>query len=199
MKKYFFMAIAFLAVLSSPVVAHEGLYFKALGGANWTLVGNGPLFGQEFEAGYVVGGAAGYKFCNDISVEIEYAYRNSDVDHDFFVKRVTSQSVMAHALYNLPFCYYGVQPYVGGGIGYTNYDLDFNNDIAFFLERNHYKKNAFSWDAIAGFSYPLCYNLEIDLEGRFFHTNVGNEDAALVASVKYYFNNCNSFNFNFFN
>ena len=90
-------ALAAGVALSAGGAAAQGLfggglgYVKGFGGATWPQNDNSELdirgfgtvvpdSGLDFDTGYVLGIAGGYHVRPNVSVELEYAYRNADAE-----------------------------------------------------------------------------------------------------------------------
>ena len=92
--------------------------------------------------------------------ELEYTYRNADVDNG----SSTSNAIMLNALYK----FNGMgpnsawQPYIGGGVGAANLDIDVNNFGTFS------QNNGWAYQLIAGVGYDLTPNWTLLSELRWF-------------------------------
>ena len=147
-------------------------YAKFLGGANFLQ--NTSIDGNKstYQTGYIVAGSLGncwrhYGLC----LEGEYAYRRNAIKKiDFFTEgsskhgHFQSSSYMANLLWDLLGCaFWKIQPFIGGGIGYDFQQIRASNSRVVFNQ----KWNHFSWQAMAGFAYPIFRNTEITLEYKF--------------------------------
>lgn len=184
------VAIAALAggagVASAQAFSLEEVYAKGFGGATWpsdfdtTLTEDGtqialPSF--DHDTGYTLGVAVGAAVTPNISMEIEYAYRNADftvTDRDEGDRAdgdTSANAFMFNALYMFDSmgATAAVRPYLGGGIGGANVETsaggqDFDTDTVF------------AYQLIGGVSYELNPNVNLFAEGRWFETESGEFD-----------------------
>lgn len=186
MKKYFLLAITYLAFFSTSITANEGFYLKGSSGANWLDSAN-----DNCEIGYVVTGSAGYKFCNGFSLEGEYGYYKNKkkfkttlfTGPEYFdvpeASSLSTQTFLLRVLYDFPFNFYNIKPYAGWGVGYA---------WGTATKKYDKKNSGFAWDIIGGLAYPVGKKFEIDLETRYLHTKWNTGDVSLCAGLKYYLN-----------
>lgn len=127
-----------------------------------------------YDTGYLVSGIVGYRWCHGLRLEAEYAYRRNAISRIHFFQEGSSKhghfqtsSIMANLLWDLPLSSWGcgclVQPYIGAGIGYDFQKMNASNSRVSF----HQKWRHFSWQAIAGLSYPIFCNTELTLEYKY--------------------------------
>ncbi len=151
-------------------------YAKILGGANFlqntTINGNK----STYRAGYIFAGSLGYRWCNyDLRLEAEYAFRRNAISKIDFITEGSSEhghfqtsSYMANVLWDLPLCSWGckfwdIRPFIGAGLGCDLEQMQASNSRIVFNQ----KWTQFSWQAMAGFAYPIFRNGEITLEYQF--------------------------------
>lgn len=184
------VAIAALAggagMASAQAFSLEDVYVKGFGGATWlsnfdsTLTEDGsqialPSF--DHDTGYALGVAIGATVAPNLSMEIEYAYRNADfIVRDRDEGDQADGDTSAHALMvNALYMFDGmgangaVQPYLGGGIGGANVEMsaggqDFDADTLF------------AYQLIAGIDYKLNPKTSLYAEARWFQTESGDFD-----------------------
>lgn len=151
----------------------RNFYAKIFGGANFLQYTSGSK--SRFHTGYIVGGSLGYCWRYGLCVEGEYAFRRNTISKIHFYGQGSSKhghfqtsSYMANLYWYLPLCSWGcdfwdIQPFVGAGAGYdfqqmhsSNCHIDFNQ-----------KWNHFSWQVMAGLSYPIFCNAELGLEYKY--------------------------------
>lgn len=173
----------------SHCVDGMNFYTKILGGANFlqstTIDGNK----STYQTGYIFAGSLGYCWrYYGLRLEGEYAFRRNAISKIHFFTEGFSKhghfqtsSYMANLLWDLPLCSWGcafwnIQPFIGAGIGYDFQQMHSSNSRIVFNQ----KWKRFSWQAMAGFAYPICRNIEIDLEykfhqgdGHFYNHSVG--------------------------
>lgn len=169
MKKIFFAMGALVALAGSssvegqfnccePRCGCDNWYIGGFGGLNWVNK-KGHSSHDKYKVGYLVGGDIGYRWDNGFRLEAEVSYRNNQRKNHGKAKQTTA--ILANGLYAFePDCF-PVSFYFGGGIGWANTQRHNHN-------HNHNKNNGFVWQLIAGIAYPICENLELDLEYRFF-------------------------------
>lgn len=175
MKKIvFLMAACFATVMPEAVKAAdvESFYASIFGGVDFASDKKKNGVKAEFDTGYVVTGAVGYRFCEGFRVEGEVGYRHNDLDKvtsdstrvDYGTSsNIHTWSYMANGVYELPVCW-SWQPYVGGGIGYSQTTLKLTNSQ--FSSSSH--SNGFAWQVIAGLEYPFLDCWDVAVEYRYF-------------------------------
>jgi opacity protein-like surface antigen len=156
------------------------VYVKAFGGLNFLRNadlesgGSSPLPEGEasFDAGLNVGLAVGYNLLEELALELEYSYRNNDIDKikgqsGNFAKSgdLASVAIMANVLYS-PNVSKSFSPYIGGGVGILqeiDSDVEFtNNDSVRDLE-----DSTIALQLIAGVEVPIADSLAVFGEGRY--------------------------------
>lgn len=202
---------------SIPAKAADAWYVSVFGGGNFiTSDIEGSVsapgvtaipFALEMDAGFVVGGAAGYTFDlgSDwtLSAEGELSYRRNEVGD---VKdpttglglagtifstdgSVSSVSLMANAIVAYDFQETGFMPYIGGGIGVAfisaNVDISALGVTANFTDDTD---TAFAYQFIAGVAYKFSPNLIVAAEYRYFgitDTEFDGNPAIFVTGTKF--------------
>jgi opacity protein-like surface antigen len=179
-KRALLTAAAAAALGNIPVLAvAQGFgsaywYGKAFGGFTFPqaneldVEGNDPDL--DYDNGYTVGAALGYGTTN-WGLELEYAYRDSEVEIDDIGGRdvgddASANAIMLNALYK--FGGMGasgaITPYLGGGLGVASLDVgDFGSD------------GLFAYQFLGGADYAFNPNVSVFGELRYFAT----EDAEL--------------------
>lgn len=216
MKNKFFLLSALLGLtLTSAVSADEGFYVSVSGGPNWVNQNNHKHVKVDFKTGYFVGGAIGYQWCNNISVEGEFTYRHNQLDkvrfsnkkchesqtnwHNFRKDRdLESYAVMANVRYDWALECMCFMPYIKAGIGYGNTKFrtkhdDFDACGNLFHCRKSHDQSSFAYQAGAGITIPDIFcNTHLDIGYNYWsttqnkgHSNLGN--SSLVVAAKYVF------------
>lgn len=208
MKKMLLLTILFAAFLVPQCVKAvdvEGFYVGATGAANFA--NSTKRHRGKYDTGFFGALDLGYRWCNGFHLEAEVAYRYNERKHHNRHHRHSESrrhhrhhghrdvwAAMVNVLYDINMCWC-VEPYVGVGIGYAHVRDD--HDSRHFNRRRHHHhnrdNNAFAWQVIAGVAYPICDNVDLAIEYRFFDTtnskrhsgNVYNNDIGV--NVKYYF------------
>lgn len=185
-----------------------GFYIGGFGGASF--ISTSKSCGRNkrhFDTGYVLSASLGYRWCHNVRVEFEYAYRNNKVRHrnssiiardgESCGKKHRSffqNAYMFNGIYDLDMCNdWCVKPYIGAGIGYAqnrNGHHNFHNFDAVSSESRRHRrdKNGLAWQIIAGLAYPICDEVDLSIEYRFFKArdhHLSNNDIGV--GLRYYF------------
>jgi opacity protein-like surface antigen len=169
---------------NSCYVDGTNFYAKIFGGVNFlqntTIEGNK----SSYQTGYIIDGSLGYCWRRyGLHLEGEYAFRRNAIRKTHFFTEGSSthghfqtSSYMANLLWDLLGCaFWKIQPFIGAGAGYDFQRMHASNSRIVFNQKWH----RFSWQAIAGFAYPIFRNTEITLEykfhqgGHFYNHSVG--------------------------
>ena len=203
LKTTLFAAVATLAIMPSAH-AYKGLYGKI--GAGRTVmqnerdvsndaVGNaGNLIfdsNADYDNGIGAFAALGYAWGNGFSTELEFSYRNNDIDqidpdglgfsglpNGTISGDTTSLAFMVNALYEFDFggALGGVRPYLGGGVGIADIDHDITGSNPFGAPTAPLSisfgatQRSLAYQGIAGLAFPLSEGLDFDLSYRYFGT-----------------------------
>lgn len=150
-------------------------YAKILGGANFLQNTEITQNKTSYQTGYIIAGSLGYAWHYGLRLEAEYAFRRNDISKiNFFIEGSSNNghfhasSCMANLLWDLPLSLWGcecwnIQPFIGAGIGYDFQHMHSTNSRIIFDQ----KWQHFSWQVIAGLSYPIFCNTEVSLEYKF--------------------------------
>lgn len=181
-------AFAALAFAAPAHAAGSGWYVNLTGGGNWlddndfavSAAGDTLTVNTESDAGWVVSGAIGYSLAKMVTpglrVEVEVGYRENAVDGDWASSDGgadaglieydhSALSVMANVWYD--FDVGGVRPYVGGGIGWADVEVDGNflsGDVPAFS----YSDDGFAWQAGGGINFDVSPNMQLGVGYRYF-------------------------------
>jgi len=144
-------------------------------------------FDSKPDTGWIVGGAVGMslnQFMQGLRVEAEVAYRQQDVGGPWAATTTTgvggttitgaldyeqsSLSVMANVWYDFDVA--GVSPYIGGGIGWAETELDgtfidITNTAVLPLS---FDDNGFAWQLGAGVNFDIAPNMKLGVGYRYF-------------------------------
>ncbi len=161
-------------------------YLGAKAGGNWmdhnthflshTSEGRIDGFGS-FEDGYVGAIQGGYAFNNGLHLEIEGStkYNQSDRFRAYGAGRGTLRDYagMVNAIYELPLDYVPLHPYIGAGVGMSDYSPDHvRGDLMPYPAYFSGDKWGFAYQAIGGVAYDVDDNIALTLEYRYFsHPN----------------------------
>lgn len=185
--------LAALAIAAPAQAAGSGWYVNISGGATWltdddgfvAVNGNDTLtFLPDSDTGFIVSGAIGYSLTNvmqGLRVEVEAAYRQNQVDGAWVSDTNNATlggadsglldydhstfSVMANAWYD--FDVGGVSPYVGGGIGWADTDLD-GAYIGGSIPAISLSDDGFAWQLGAGVNFGISPNMKLGVGYRYF-------------------------------
>lgn len=199
-----------------------GFYVGTFAGANFISSSNshhhnsGYHNRRNFNTGYVVDASVGYRWCHDIRMEFEYAYRSNQGKHRWHEsnnrsgsycskhKNFVQNAYMFNGFYDIGGCQdWCIKPFVGAGIGYANTRNAHHHNGSSHHENgsvggngsgrshHHHRNNCnggFAWQLIAGLAYPICDEIDLSLEYRFFKARerkLYNNDVGV--GLKYYF------------
>ena len=159
-----------------------GPYMTVIGGyvdMQEQTVGNQEL---EYEDGFAIGGALGYRVNKFLRVEAEYIYRENDFAGNAIagpaiptseVGQLLSHTGMLNGYLDLPIGAGRIVPYVGAGAGVSGIDSELGQfgDFGFtdFTVIDFDSTFAFQW--MAGVSIRAFPNAEFFAEYRYFEAN----------------------------
>ncbi len=177
----------FLALLSTTVFADpqgKGFYLSGTAGAAWLSDADydeaGISIDAEYDTGFLLGAAAGYDF-GMLRTEAEFGYRQNSFDKwkdatvggfnlgDFSASGdITTLSYLLNGYIDFE-NKTSVTPYIGGGLGFANVDVE---DVTFQgTELGDEDDTVFAYQAAAGFGYDINKNLTLDVGYRYFATS----------------------------
>ncbi len=181
--------------LATPANAAGNWYVGVFGGANWVKdhsfsVATAPTssadtltWATDGDSGFIVGGAVGMslnQFMNGLRAEVEVAYRENqvdgvwqsntgtptgvstgalDIDHSTF-------SVMANIWYDFELG--GISPYIGGGVGWAETELDGNYLGTSLSGPFSFSDSGFAWQLGAGINFDVSPNIKLGVGYRYF-------------------------------
>ena len=169
-------------------------YVKGFGGvtlqqgSDVDLYAGGSRFARgdiDFDTGYTLGAAVGANFTPNFGMELEYAYRRSDVDRLRIAGdtldggKSRSDAFMLNALYNFDGMGANGQwrPYAGGGVGLARVRIGPEGDS---VERNW----ILAYQLIGGVAYDITPDWSLNAEVRWFATEGGRYDIGGGANAK---------------
>lgn len=150
----------------------KNFYAKIFSGANFLQNTEATGSKSTYQAGYIIAGSLGYRWCYGLRLEAEYAFRRNAISKIHFFGQGYSKhghyqasSYMANLLWDLPLSSWGcafwdTQPFIGAGIGYDCQQVHSSNSRIVFKQ----KWNHFAWQLMAGVAYPIYCNTKITLE-----------------------------------
>jgi OOP family OmpA-OmpF porin len=128
----------------------------------------------EFDPGFAVGGAIGYRFEEWLRAEVNLSYRQADIDKLTALGYTLAGAGDAGAFTTLVNLYvdfkprWPVTPYVGAGIGVALIDVD-SDDAANVLIVND-DSTEFAWNVMAGAAWSVTDNVDLTLGYRYLST-----------------------------
>ena len=165
--------------LNHPFIS--GIYMTAFGGINGGYDINCKKFGTI--RGYYAGMNIGKNIFSRLRIEEEIIWQGNKVTSFHFGSveldkvrgYINIWSLMTNLVFDFKFPHPG-NPFIGGGIGYTYVHGRGKGELTqmngnFFIEKqvkSKFLKSGFVWQVIAGLNFPICHNLSISLEYRFF-------------------------------
>ncbi len=188
--------------------AYEGLYGAIGAGlvymgydndfSNDHPEGTGPITfdsDSDYDNGIGVYAAIGKAHGNGIRTELEYSYRNADIDQidpdpgfsGIPTGSVTGDTrihaVMVNALYD--FGDSGLTPYIGAGVGIgrTNHSIAGTNTVSGLSVSYGDTEYNFAYQGIAGVAVELTEGLALDLSYRYFGMLGNSYEGALINGV----------------
>ncbi|MEQ1755411.1 MAG: outer membrane beta-barrel protein [Micropepsaceae bacterium] len=184
-------AIAAVSLVSAPVASANNWYVNVSGGANWlgdnsfykTTSGSTTTtfsFDNDTKVGFILSGAVGMHLDGvlpGLRAEGELAYRENDVGG--FWSTCTDEtscasnaldyqhstfSILANAWYDFQVA--GLNPYVGGGLGWADTELDgtFNGKSSALSESD----SGFAWQLGGGLNFDIQPNMKLGIGYRYF-------------------------------
>lgn len=147
----------------------SNFYAEFQGGVNFVQNTNRDGNRASYDTGYILDGFVGYQWQYGLALEFEYAYRRNDLRRiDFVQEGFSTQghfqntSLMGNLVWTgCPI--WNILPSVGAGLGYDYQKMHAINTRVLFNQ----KWNHFSWQLMAGLSYPIFCNAEVTLDYTF--------------------------------
>lgn len=190
------IASSALALCASVTIAKaDDMYVSVFGGLNFTdgsegsaLSGTGITFAStnvetSADDGYVFGGAIGFgDWMEGARFEIEASYRSNDIDGTFAIDAFfdssgfieAEQTVwagMANLWFDIP-TNHMVTPYIGGGIGWANSEIEgnFHTTVALVPGTTPFDddESGFAWQLGAGINIAVSDRMNLGIGYRYF-------------------------------
>ncbi len=178
------LTTAALAALAAGVAtnanATEGWYGRADVGVSFDAIADDGVE-NDLEDAVIYSAGVGYALPYGFRVEGELSYHDNEFSPAS--QEINATALMVNAYYD--FNRGGrFEPYLGAGVGYANYDLDFNGD-----------EDAVAWQALAGVAIGLTDRLDLDVGYRFFNipeadfsgTDVSLEEQSIMVGIRWQF------------
>jgi opacity protein-like surface antigen len=182
------LATTALAALVLATPANAGSWYLSLtGGGNWqndedfvaTAAGDTFTFDSNSDTGFVIAGAVGYNLTSvapGLRVEAEVSFRQNSNDGTWLTSTGLTSSgpldfdhqataVMANVWYD--FDIGGFRPYVGGGIGWADVELD-GTFVGASLPALDVSDDGFAWQLGAGVNFQISPNVQLGVGYRYF-------------------------------
>jgi opacity protein-like surface antigen len=155
-------SILLVALFAVPAAA-EGPYVELEVGPSFFSDSDlsGTSTDLEYDTGFVVGGAAGYRFIEQARAELAVSYRQSDTDNAS--GEVGLLGVMANGFFDIDLDLL-VTPYVGAGVGLGAVFTDFRAGST----RVEDEDTEFAYNIMGGAAFDLTEELVLDAGYRYF-------------------------------
>lgn len=170
------VAAAIVLMLPSLALAQmpPGYYASMAGGINLSsdadITGTGINLTTDYDGGWGLAGAVGYKYRSGLRVEGEISYRDNEADSVGSSTSnngdVTSFGFMANVLYD--FGNGKIVPYIGAGVGLAHVSYDGISPVGGSVVDD--SDTVFAYQAIAGLAIPLNDLVALSLDYRYFAT-----------------------------
>jgi opacity protein-like surface antigen len=173
--------LALLILMPTASIGQEddrsGPYAEFRGGGLLSEIshsGSGVEFTSDFDAGFAISGAAGYRFDRHLRAEVEAGYQEAeigdliipgvgDVSGDWSVAVVTT---LVNVIYDIDYWDALAVPYVGAGLGFGYAMLDSKPGAALQIDAS---SSEFAWNALAGVRFRV-FNTRLSLGYRYLGT-----------------------------
>ncbi|SDP49125.1 outer membrane protein [Phyllobacterium sp. OV277] len=140
--------------------------FKSDVKAKVDFVGGSSPSDYEMKRGFSPFIGIGYQFNDYLRGDVTVGY--SQRDTTYFETTADLWEAMANAYVDLG-KYYGITPYVGGGVGFANVNYDFQGPVYPGLKSGD--TNRFEWALMAGVAIDVTPRLKLDLGYRYANIN----------------------------
>ncbi len=179
------LASFFLAVSAS---ARNGIYVEGNVGPSIledSDISGGGISGEaEFDTGFVIGGAVGYRFADGFRVEGGVSYRESNVDKGTYsggelngTGDANLTAIMANVYYDFD-AGFTFKPYLGVGIGIGIFEV--NCDAPGNVLNVDDDSAELAWNVMLGVGYALTEDVELYYGYRYLGTTDPEFDATLL-------------------
>jgi opacity protein-like surface antigen len=159
----------------------SGPYGEFRGGGLFVADSNTKLSGTpgshtaDFDAGFAIAGAVGYRFNRHLRAEVEAGYRQAEIgeltipglgrlDGDWDIGVVTT---LVNVIYDIDYRDAPVVPYVGGGFGYGLAMLDSDAEAALRMDASSAE---LAWNLLAGVRFRVTGNALLSVGYRYLET-----------------------------
>lgn len=152
---------------------------KTIQGRTWT--------DANYSSGYDLGGSLGYK-SNPMRYEGELSYFNADLQHfkrsDLAQQNITQPGVrgynnailaMANVYYDFNGFVAGIQPFIGGGLGYAFINGQFISSTPTRYQKYNASNNVLAYQGTAGLTYNFAENYALNLAYKYVGTDTAND------------------------
>ncbi|MBY0510334.1 MAG: OmpA family protein [Rhodospirillaceae bacterium] len=207
-----FALLASIALMAAPAMAAEpagpylslggGLSLPESSGIDVTTAGTTPgvvpvdRAKATFDNGYILSGAAGYRFESGLRTEVEVNYRRNtldDIDGFPAVGRQGILGVTGNLIYdiNLSDAPMGITPYIGAGVGpsWNKWSGVTTAGSPTFTDKDF----AWQWQLMGGISVPVSEQMVVFTEYKYIGT-IGNEFNSVPAGFKAFHHSARSHN-----
>ncbi len=139
----------------------------------------------QFNAGFMIGGAAGYRFLDDFRAEVYASYRQTDIDELKLLGVPISTSGDVNAITTMVNAYYDfdfgspARPYIGGGVGVAWLRVDSKSEFGPFILTADDGSTEFAWNIMAGYAFAITEKFDLSLGYRYLSISDAKLDATL--------------------
>lgn len=154
----------------------------------------------DYNIGYALGGACGYRFSRFYKIELEASYRKNAIDRividgiDFPVLGSAHDvTILGNFLFEMPILHHSLIPYVGGGIGrrwshqHAKPDPSWESQRAYDFGKYICRGYGFAGQAIVGFVFGIYQKVQLAVEYRFLDGPYMEGNNTVALNLKSYF------------
>ena len=172
-------------------------YLDGFGGVNILNNYEGDYSRFDYNIGYALGGAFGYRFSRFYRIELEASYRNNAIDWivindiDFSVSgSAHNVAILGNLLFEMPILHHSLIPYVGGGIGRRwsrQHALPWESQRTYNFGRYICRGYGFAGQAIVGVVFGIYQKIQFAVEYRFLGGPYMEGNNTVALNLKSYF------------
>lgn len=180
---------AAMTLMSMPALADSPYLQADIGGSfiiDPDIKGEGLSGSASLDNAFLFGGAAGYRFLDNLRAEVNVSYRRADIDSVTIAGTSLDGAGNTSALTFMGNVYYdfhlhtdqtSLVPYLGAGIGGARIKVDSDRGADFRVDD---RDTVFAWNLMAGASYPVTDQVDLALGYRYLQTSDPKFDATLL-------------------
>ena len=183
-----------VCLLFAYTAGADGIYVELAPGVSIFADSDISVFGLsgdvEFDTGFVIGGAVGYRFLDQpeglvdqIRGELNLSYREADIEKLTSgglelpgAGDVSAIALMANVYYDFDIGF-PVTPYLGAGIGFAHIEIDSQRNAILVVNDD---STEFAWNVMLGASYAASEAIDLSLGYRYLVTTDPEFDASIT-------------------